>query len=145
MKIHISVRSRTGVHHFGAIAYAHASPEQFHMDPVDFYKKWGGSIPPIPHFELEIVEPERAVLEKQVLHTHKSRFGDMLFVCYPLHIPTMERAWEVFQTWCIGTVGTIVENVDLNTIYSQECENDKEKFLKVMHERFGIYLIGGSI
>ncbi len=140
MKLTIKVATKRGIHQFAVIIHALDSPDQFHMDPVGFYEKYSKSIPRGIHHELEIVEPDESLFERHFLHVHKSRKTGKLFICYPLHVPDTQKAREVFETWCLGSVATIEEGVDLNTIYSAECDNDRWKFISLMRSRYGIYV-----
>ncbi|MEK7552163.1 MAG: hypothetical protein AAB534_01980 [Patescibacteria group bacterium] len=136
----IIVTSKSGLQVFSAIFHTPVAPEEFHMDPTEFYLEWGKSIPAIPHHEIEITSPEDNFLRQHGLHIHASRKTGKPFICYPKRMETTSEALRVFRTWCLGSVATIVEEIDLNTIHSQECGGDAEKMERVLHERYGIFV-----
>ena len=137
MKIAITVTSKNRSHRFVALVHLASSLNQFHLDPLDFYLKYGNSIPPDNHHELELLELPTE-MEHYPLHIHKSRFTGKPFVCYPQSIPSIERAKVVFTVWCVGSVSTAFEGIDLNSVYSKECKDNAAEFFQLMKSRYGI-------
>ncbi len=135
-RISITVQSRHGSHQFEAEIHEHANLADFHLDPETFYREWGSKVPELPHHEIEIVVPGSDFFSTRVLHMHRSRKSEALFVCFPHRIATIEAAGRIFRTWCLGSVATIVEDVDLNTLYA-ECGVRLEV---VVGERYGIMI-----
>ncbi|KKU78309.1 MAG: hypothetical protein UY03_C0001G0047 [Parcubacteria group bacterium GW2011_GWA2_47_64] len=143
MKLIVTATTPSASHRFAALLHAHSSSRTFFLDPNTFYKKWGKKVPR-RHHEIEILEPSIEILLAQKLHVHKSDKSSNLFVCYPLAIRTPETAMELFRVWCAGVVLTWECRVDLNTIYSQECKDDEEKFFRVLMRRYKI-TVGGVV
>ncbi|MDO8564540.1 MAG: hypothetical protein Q7R88_00945 [bacterium] len=137
MKITLSVRTLKGTHTFVGRLHVHTDPKQFFLDPTTFYGKWG-AIPEGTHHELEIIEPPSDVLKKYALHVHASAKSENPFVCYPLPLPTLEKAIEIFRIWCVGAACTMDCGIDLNTVYSQTCQNRETLFFEVMRERYDV-------
>lgn len=138
MNLTLFVQFLKKTHKFVARLHTHSSPTEFFLDPMEFYEKWGKGIPAGTHHEIEILEPSPEVLQRVPLHVHKSERSGTFFVCYPLAIPTEQKAEEVFTLWCVGTVGTWERGVDLNTIYD-ECAGDARFFFKIMLDRYTIH------
>lgn len=134
----MTIMSKQGSYRFAAIFHPAEKPEDFHLDPVTFYEQWGKSIPQGLHYEVEIIEPEEKFFEQHVLHIARSRKNGKLFICYPRPIPTLEDAVQVFRTWCLGSVLTITNQIDLNTILKQ-AGGDKQNMEEILNEQFGIY------
>lgn len=143
MKISIVTTSKQGERTFTAKIHKATSPKDFQLDAETFYQQSGGVIPEGVHHELEIIWPDRSFFNAHKLHIHRCGNGQ-LFVCYPRQIPTPQGAKDIFEIWCVGTMCTIVEKVDLNTLFSQECEDDPNKFFAVASERHGIRIISSE-
>lgn len=137
MKFIVTVTISSTSYRFVALLHAHSSSRTFFLDPRTFYKKWGKKVPR-KHHELELLEPSTEVLLRQKLHVHKSEKSSNLFLCYPLAIQTPDEAKELFRVWCAGTVLVWEYGVDLNTVYSQKCKDDKKKFFRVLKRRYKI-------
>lgn len=140
MKTIFNVISPNGTNRFVANLHQHTSPDQFFLHPEDFYRKWGNSVPEGTHYEIEILEPSTEVLRRKTVHVHDVARSSNLFICYPLHIPTLEKAVQVFKTWCLGTVLTWEYDIDLNTLRDGECKGDDALFIEILRERHGITL-----
>lgn len=138
MNLTLFVQHKQNTYKFVARLHILTSPDEFFLDPVKFYQEWGKEIPSGTHHEIEILEPSAEVLRRVPLHIHKSERSGTLFVCYPLAIPTKQKAVEVFTMWCVGTVGTWEHNVDLNTVHT-ECAGDAERFFSIMSERYSVH------
>ncbi len=136
----INVVSGRERHCFTAIVHTSNSTAQLHLDPEDFYKRFG-EVPQGMHHELELVEPNATLLSQQRLHIHPSRNGERPFICYPKQVPTIQSALEIFGVWCLGTVLVIVKHIDLNTVLTNDCGNDLSRFPGVVQERYGIRLV----
>ncbi|MAG59433.1 hypothetical protein CMO96_01440 [Candidatus Woesebacteria bacterium] len=137
-QIEFRVESRHGPFTFKALVHSPVSLDQFHLAPLEFYARHGGEVPSLPHHELEITEPGNVFFEQRVLHVHPSRKNQYhLMVCYPQRIASHKDALGIFRTWCLGTVLTIVEEIDLNTILG-ECDNDHALMEKKLLQRFAI-------
>lgn len=139
MEINLTIQAPCGRHKFSAVVHRLGSPDQFFLDPLLFYKKWGKQIPEGRHHEIEIKQPNPEELRQHKLHVHISERSGQPFVCYPLAIPTPERAQELFQVWCVGTVGMIDCGIDLNIVY-KECGDDAKKYLKLMDEKYRVWV-----
>ncbi len=140
LKVILMVESKNGQHQFVALIREAKDLESFHLEPEEFYKKWGLVIPDPPHHEIEIAQPGEEFFRQHKLHIHRSRKTNVPFVCYPTRMGTMDEAKRVFRTWCLGSVATIVEGIDLNTIYTLECGCDAERMEKLLRERHEIYI-----
>lgn len=141
MHFEFKVSSKKEPFAFAAEIHRFGSPDDFHMDPSEFYEKWGKAIPPDPHYELEIKMPGPAFFKEVLLHVHPSRKDPTrLFVCYPKHMATPEVATGIFRSWCLGTVATVVEGIDLNDIL-KECGNDHALMEQALKERYDIAVI----
>ena len=141
MNTTMTILGRQRVYTFSAVIHSHTSPDEFFLDPTDFYLKWGKVIPEGLHHEIEIVEPNRTVLLAKLIHIHQSTKSSGLFICYPPHIPTLKRALEVLKIWCLGTVLTWEAGVDLNTLRDSECGGDDELFYRTLSDRYGIRFV----
>jgi hypothetical protein len=142
MFITFRITSRKSEFTFSVLVHAHTNPEDFHLDPVAFYTKWGKTIPQLPHHEIEIKEPPPEFFDGKGLHVHHSRKNPgYLFVCYPQRIASEADALRIFRTWCLGSVATLAEKVDLNTIFA-ECRNDAARMEQVLSERYNIAIVG---
>jgi len=135
----LSIEISVGEVRYKFVAQLHSPKNisQFHLDPDTFYDKWGGEVPSIPHFEIQIIEPVDSFFEKHTLHVHPSRLGGGIFVCYPRRIGSIEGAMTNFRVWCLGSVLTIEEKVDLNTVL-EECDNDFQRAEQVMKDNYDI-------
>jgi hypothetical protein len=141
MLIEFHVTSHQGEFTFVAKIHQFGNLDDFHLDPNAFYQQWGKAIPKVPHHEIEITTPGPDFFKQVLLHVHKSRKDpSMLFVCYPRRIATADEAASIFRTWCLGSVTTIVQKVDLNTIFT-ECGNDSALMEHTIKERFGIEIM----
>ncbi|MEK7621966.1 MAG: hypothetical protein AAB415_02190 [Patescibacteria group bacterium] len=144
-RVSIGVQSKEDQHRFVASIHESINLESLHLDPMEFYQKWGGSIPGLPHQEIEIVEPGEEFFKSNKLHIHRSTKTGTPFVCYPKRLETLLDAVRMFRTWCLGSVATIVEGVDLNTIYTQECGDNAERMEKILRERYGIHVCSSIV
>ncbi len=138
VKVVMEVQSKAGLYTFAALIHAPTEVVRFYLHPRHFYLKWGNEIPEMPHHELEIVEPKAEFFEQHKLHVHRSERNGNWFVCYPRRVATVSEAVRIFQTWCLGSVVTIVEQVDLNTLYS-EVGSDPRVLERLVEERYGIH------
>lgn len=120
------------------------TPEGLLLDPVSFYKDYG-AIPEGENHELEIVEPSDEFLKGHPLHVHHSFKDNLPMVCYPKPIPTISRAFEVLEMWCLGSACTIVHGVDLNTIYEKEIEHDESRFRPHLAVKYSTVVVQSSI
>lgn len=134
----IKIRTKKKRYSFHSLIYERNDQKDFHLSPVGLYEKWAKSIPRTPHYEIGIKNPSEEVLSKFKLHTHRSGINNKLFVCYPLEISTVWIAFGIFRIWSLGSVLTMEENIDLNTIFSTECANNPHATEKVLAERYGI-------
>ncbi len=141
MKMITSIQSPVGVSSFTATLYHSAKPEDLMLEAVGFYQILGKKIPAGDHYEIEIIKPDDNFFMEHKLHVHASPKIGGNFVCYPRQIPTIDRAKEVFNMWCLGAVLTVTRGIDLNTVYSGECKGNEELFLSVMREKYGISII----
>lgn len=142
MNVSVVVQSKASPQRFSALIHKLVDQGSFHLEPVEFYERWGKSVPELPHHEIEIVEPDDRFFNQHTLHIHRSRKTGKPFVCYPQRMKTIEQAIAVFQTWCLGSVATVVEGVDLNTLYTQECGNNTELMKEVLRQRYEIFVDG---
>ena len=138
MNATIAVQGREKRYSFSAVIHQHQSPEAFFLDPNDFYLRWGKAIPQGLHHEIEITEPSGDVLRAKVIHVHASAKCAGLLICYPLHIPTLQKALAVLKTWALGTVLKWETGIDLNTVRDGECGGDDDLFEQVLLNRHSI-------
>ena len=138
LKTVLTVESKKGQYKFVALILRAEDPGSLHLEPVEFYKKWGLVIPDFPHHEIEISQPGEEFFHQHKLHIQRSRKTGTPFICYPTRMGTVEEATRIFRTWCLGSVATIVEGIDLNTIYTVECKCNAEHMEKLLRERYEI-------
>ncbi len=138
-RVSIVVQSKNGPYPFYAKIHELTEVKNFHLDPVDFYEEWGKAIPNLPHHEIEIVRPGKKFFKQYHLHIHRPRITSKPFVCYPKRMETVEIATRIFRTWCLGSVATIVEEIDLNVI-CEKCNNDPQLMEKVLRTDHAIFV-----
>ena len=144
-KICVIVNSRHVTFRFEAILHVCQSQDDFHLSQADFYQKYGKKIPKGIHYEIEIIEEKTTFAERYVLNTFNSEKTAKPFVRYPLHIPTPEKALEIFKVWCVVAVGIITESAEINSIFSIEPVQDKGRFFEIVERVFEIKITESSI
>lgn len=135
MRISVAVASPTSEHCFKARVCFSCKQDGLYLSPTEFYGRYG-TVPVGENYELQIEKPEGEGLKG--LHVHLSEKTGKPFVCYPLPIPNLERAQELFCIWCLGAVMAL-KRVDLNIVFSQEF-GDEAKFRRVVQESYGIHI-----
>jgi len=139
MQIRMTIRNGRAEADFAAIVHRSTGSAELQLDPDSFYRKFASKAPEGIHYELEISYPSDGFLDIHKLHTHRSVKTGKLFVCYPLEIPTLERATRIFEIWCLGVALTIARGIDLNTVMN-EFGNDEGQVIKAMRDRYDTYL-----
>lgn len=112
----------------------HAKKLEALLIEPEFYTRFGKGIPSGDHFELELIDTSWRPPENNQIHIHSSKLNGRDFVCYPLPIPTLESATEVFRLWCVGTAYTLDHGKSFNSLF----KGDVAAFLKHMEEEYGI-------
>ena len=130
-----SAATRSDPYGFSALIRQSMNPAGLFLSPEGFYGKFG-RVPDGLNFELELVGT--CGIDPKILHTHVSEKNGRPFMCYPHPIPSLERALELFEIWCLGAVMTLNHGVDMNTVFTQECGGDEAKFREMVARRYGL-------
>lgn len=138
--MNLTVSSRKGIYGFHAIIHECLSLSDLELPIDEFYVRWGQRIPTVPHYEIEIVSPDIEFLREMKAHAQQIDNGQRAFVCFPSRIASVEKAEELFRTWCLGTVCGFVEGIDLNVIL-REYKGDHRKMEEGVRERFEILFV----
>ena len=110
-------------HVFEVEVVASKIPAEQGLEP-EFYNKFGKGPPQEPHFELEVLSvPKRRA--GTPMHVHTNPHTNRTFICYVLHIATLDAAVTMFTTWCLGTAYALVVGEDFVPILRDVQMNDQ--------------------
>lgn len=141
MKIYVKLVAKKQIFQFSANIWVHNRVGDFHLPPIEFYDKFWGSIPEVPHHEVEILIPGESTLRQFGLHVHRSKKTDKPFICFPRRLPTLKSAMDLFTIWSTGAVGKMVANVELNDIYTRRCGENAERYFALMESTYKIRVV----
>ena len=137
-KLFVTVSSRRVTFRFEAILHSYQNEGDFRLSLGDFYQRWGKEIPKGDHFEIEIVEGINTFVERYTLNVVREEKTLKPFVRYPFHIPSPEKALEIFKVWCVVAVGIITESAEIHSIFSNEPAQYRGKFFEITERVFDI-------
>lgn len=124
---------------FKFLLHRRESQQEFVMEVEEFYKKWTGSVPEAPHYELQIVAlpPDAA---KMKLHVHT--VGNDQFICWTERIPDQHDAELTAYVWALGSAYTIRASGTPfdKMLYRKDIGGNIKKFEEALVKEFNIYV-----
>ncbi len=131
---------RTKEHYYTLTATVHElhDQSQFNLHPVQFYMEHGKTIPTPPHHEIEVAEPYKSFFSLRKFHIQYSDDQSRVFVCYPLKIESIWKAFGLFRIWSLGVVLKLENNIDITEVLDERCGGNSSKAYKLLEKEFGI-------
>lgn len=105
------------------------------MEKIEFYQKWA-KMAQMPHLEFEILSLPK---DASTLHLHIHRVGYKKLMCWTKRIADYNQALWILQTWCLGSVYTILTGIPFDTyLQSEKVHSDSDKFANDLSKDFGL-------
>lgn len=142
MRVEIDVETVAQTFQFIGFVYRAETQDELQLD-LEFYQAHGNPPPPSEgtHFEIEILGPEQAIKERSKLHIHARGNDNAPFMCWPNHVPHLEKLVEVFKTWCILTACKLNTGSDqpANELFNK-CSREHGQFHQRARSELSIFL-----
>ncbi len=142
MRVEIDVEIEGQTFQFIGLVYRAETEDAFQLDQ-DFYQTHGEPPPPIEgtHFEIQILGPDEAIKEASKLHIRRRICDNAPFMCWPNHVPSLEKLVHVFKTWCILTAYQLKTGTAqaANELFNS-CSRNHERFHQQAQEKLSVVL-----
>lgn len=140
-QIQCKIRAHRTDYVYRATLYAATKFDDLELHPDDFYLRYGGQRPKLPHYEVAIMIPNEDLIRRYSLPAHRSLDGTKVIMAWPWHMQHFETAARAFAVWCVGAVSTMSGGPGLQLLV--ELRHDQRAFLQKMHENYGIWILKG--
>jgi hypothetical protein len=113
--------------------------DQLCMEQMEYYQKYAGKTPSMPHIELEILTLPSETMGVE-LHIHP--VNDKKFVCWTGHVPDDAQASWVFRIWCLGSIYTVLTGIPFEKyLFDDDIKGDSDAFESALAQEFHLVYI----